>query len=499
MNKKNILKISILYQQIIQIMVAVSVVACQSACSFFGPDYKQPKIDTPKSWAHNSNLAQEQLNLAKSSWWEKFNDATLNKLIIQALENNNNIQMAIGNISIASAQLKQINMAWLPVIAIGGIATAGQGLNINGIPSIAGVPVPSTTDFHFYQGGLVPIYSLNIMKQLSQTDVAKFNLAANKYAKDALRLAVIGQVVGAYFSLLALKEQLVWQKQLIADLTESLRLKEIQYKNGIATLSDIQQSTMQLHNSEINLPSIEDNIVHTANALLVLINKNPGDIITNSKFENIQTNGKIPGNLPSTVLLNRPDILQAQEQLKAANANIRLAYSNYFPTITLTSPLGAFSSQLSSLFNPSGDYWSVAAAINMPILNLGIDQIVKKSKAQYYVAYYNYVQTVKNAFADVDNSLSSVSQIQNKQTIIDKIYAAAKLNSKLDQTNYSLGYISYPESLTSKINVDNTQIIVTQTKLQQLLAIITVYQAMAGGYNYNNTDVVLKFGDKHDS
>lgn len=479
------------------LLIVAIIAALAGGCSF-GPDYRQPDVATPNAWAHNNNLSESTANLSDISWWEKFNDPVLNNLINQALENNNNIQMAIGNINAASSQLKQINMAWVPVIDLGGSVTTGQVLNLNGVPPIGGAPVSNTSDFTFYQGGLIPAYSLNIMKQLKQADVAKLNLAANRYAKDAIRLAVISQVVGSYFSLLALNEQLEEQKQLIADLSEGLHLTNIQYKNGLATLNDVQQYEAQLQSAKMNIPVTEDNIVHTENALQVLMNKNPGIIDTNNKFENIKTDGKIPGNLPSTVLRNRPDILQAEEQLKSANVNIGVAYSNYFPTITLTSPVGAFSSQLTSLFNPSGDFWAATAAVNLPILNLGINQIVKKSKAQYYIAYYNYVQTVRNAFAEVDNNLSTVVKMQNKRDAADKMYTATKLNAKLNQTNYKLGYISYPDSISSKINADNSKAIVTQTKLQQLQAIVSVYQSMAGGYNYKNTEEAKKFGDGHD-
>lgn len=482
-----------------QLAIAGTTIAL-TGCSLFGPDYKQPVVDTPQTWAHanESGLSDAQSNLSDVSWWEKFNDPVLNDLINQALENNNNIQMAIGNINVASAQLKQVNLAWIPTIDLGGAISTGQALNLTGIPPIGGASVPGTSDFTFYQGGIVPIYSLNIFKQLKQADVAKINLEANKAAKDAVRLTVISQVAGSYFSFLALKEQQEEQKQLIADLTEVSRLTNIQYKNGMATLNDVQQYEVQLQNAKMSLPNIEDNIAHTQNALKVLINKNPGDIIAANKFENIKTTNKIPGNMPSSVLRNRPDILQAEEQLKAANANIAVAYSNYFPSITLTSPVGAFSSQLTSLFNPSGDFWAATVAVNMPILNLGINQLVKKSKAQYYVAYYNYIQTVRNAFAEVDNNLSTYGQLQNKRSSVDKMYTATKLNADLNQKNYKLGYISYPESLASKISLDNNKMIITQTKLQQLQSIVTVYQSMAGGYNYKNTDTAKKFGDDHD-
>ncbi|MCC2644971.1 MAG: hypothetical protein K0R94_749, partial [Burkholderiales bacterium] len=405
-----------------------------TSCSLFGPDYTQPNITAPEAWAHNNPLSPTQLNLSDTKWWEKFNDPVLNDLITQALENNNNIQMAIGNINAASAQLKQVNMAWVPVINLGGSVTTGQGFNINGIPPVGGTPIANVSDFTFYQAGLIPVYSLNIMKQLKQADMAKFNLEATKAAKNAVRLTVISQVAGSYFSLLALKDQLEEENKLITDIDEGLHLAKLQYQNGITTSNDVDQYEIQLQNAKMNIPSIEDNIVHTENALQVLMNKNPGTIATNNKFENIKTDGKIPGNLPSTVLLNRPDIMQSEEQLKAANVDIGVAYSNYFPSIVLTSPLGAFSSQLSGLFNPSGNFWAATAAVNMPILNLGIDQIVKKAKAQYYVAYYNYVQTVKTAFTEVDNNLSTVAKMQNKREIAEKMYKTAKANAKFNQT-----------------------------------------------------------------
>jgi multidrug efflux system outer membrane protein len=471
-----------------------------AGCSLLGPDYKQPNVETPQNWAHNThnNIDNAQTNFSDTSWWKKFNDPVLDDMIEQALKNNNNIQVAIGNINVASAQLKQTNMAWVPVIDLGASASTGQALNITGVPPTVNSPPANTYNFNFYNAGLIPAYSLNIMKQIKQSDMAKLNLSANQYAKNAVRLTVISQVVGSYFSLLALHEQLTEQKQLITDLDEGLRLTKLQYADGAATLNDVTQYEMQLQNAKMSIPGIEDNIVHTENALQVLMNKNPGVIVTQNKFANIQTDGKIPGNLPSIVLRNRPDIMQAEEQLKSANVNIGVAYSNYFPTITLTSPLGAFSSQLTNLFYPSGDYWVATAAVSMPILNLGIDQIVKKSKAQYYVAYYNYVQTVKGAFAEVDNNLSSVSKMQNKRIAADKLYASAKLNAKLNETNYELGYSSYPDTISSKVNADTSKMVATGAKLQQLQAIVAAYQAMAGGYNYKNTDLANKFGDDHD-
>jgi outer membrane protein, multidrug efflux system len=243
---------------------------------------------------------------------------------------------------------------------------------------------------------------------------------------------------------------------------------------------------------------VENNIVYLQNALNVLLGKNPGNIVRNNTWSQINLENKIPINLPSEVLLNRPDIRQAEQQLKMANADIGVAKSNYFPSITLTSPIGAFTSQLTGLFNPSGDFWYAQILATMPILNLGLNALIKEKKAKYYVAYYNYIQAVKTAFADTDNSLSSVVKAKDTHATAVKMYNIAAENTRLNLENYHLGYMSYPESLSSKITQDKTKITLTQVKLLQVQAILKAYQALAGGYNYKNTDKSTPIDDAHD-
>ena len=467
-----------------------------------GPDYVTPGVDAPATWVHaqSSEIVQSNDNLSDISWWENFNDPKLDELIDQALAKNNNIQVAIGNIGVAEAQLKQVHMNWVPTINLGGAALSGQLLNFSSNSNnsmVTGIN-PGNSSFTFYQAGLVPTYSLNILKQIKNSELAKANLAGAKAVRDAIRLTIISQVAGSYFSLLALDQQLREQKQVVADLVEVVRLAKIQYKHGYVALTDIKPYEQQLEQSKMAIPNIEDNIVHMQNALKVLLGKNPGNIVRNNNFNNISLDNKIPINLPSEILRNRPDIRQAEEQLKATNADIGVAKSNYFPSITLTTPAGAFSSQLAGLFNnPSGDFWFAQILATMPILNLGLNALIKEKKAKYYVAYYTYIQTVKAAFADTDNSLSSAARTADTYITASKMYKVARENAALNLENYHLGYMSYPDSLSSKITADNTKILLTQAKLQQVQAILKVYQAMAGGYNYKNTDKPTPIDDEH--
>jgi NodT family efflux transporter outer membrane factor (OMF) lipoprotein len=477
-----------------------------TGCSLWGPQYAAPKIDTPTKWRSESStlLIESSANLADTSWWEKFNDPTLNSLIEDALANNNNVQQAIGKIEVAQGELRRVQMGWVPTLNLGGNIGTGQVLNLaNGAtqPTIGPIingATPNTIDYTYYSGGLVPTYSLNIFQQIKRGELAKADLERATYAKDAVRLAVISQVSGSYFTLLALEQELKEQNQVVSDLTQLVKLLNIQYKYGYAALTDIQTYQEKLEQAKVQIPYTEASIVSVQNALAVLIDKNPQEIKHATTFKTIAIDGIIPVNLPSRVLHNRPDIMQAEAGLKAANADIGVATANFFPTIALTSPVGGFSSQLTNLFNPSGQFWQTQITAAMPILNLGLNALVKEAKGVYYVSYYNYVQTVRNAFADVDDSLAAYVKTREAYTGAFSLYSTTKSNYDLNQKNYNLGYISYPESLSSKITLDNTAITLTRIKLQELQSIIKVYQAMAGGYNYHNTSEAKKFGDEHD-
>ncbi|MCE2706151.1 MAG: efflux transporter outer membrane subunit [Proteobacteria bacterium] len=478
-----------------------------SSCAIFGPSYEKPVVETPQTWqSHPTNVqfVESGVNLSDMSWWNRFNDEKLNELINQALENNNDIQTAIGNITSAAAQLQQVKMNWVPTVSLGGSASFGSTFNSSTSSSNPAISSSSNilganNNFNFYSAGLIPSYSINIFQQLKQQDAAKANLALATTNKDAVRLTVISQLTASYFTLLALNEQLEQQTELSTNLSKLLELVKVQYQYGLANINDVQNYQQKISEAKMQIPGIKQNIVVTQNALQVLVNRTTYKITSNHKFTAINTNGIIPANLPSTVLNNRPDIRMAEEQLKIANANIGVATTNFFPKINLTTPIGGYNAQLGNLFSSSGDFWTAQIMAVMPILNLSLYSLITQAKGQYYVAYYNYVKTTKSAFADVNNSLSGYEQTQQTYKEANVYYDTVSSTSKLNTLNYKNGYISYPASLSSQIANNNAKIILIQTKLQELQSIIALYQSLAGGYNYKNSDKPKKFDNSLDA
>lgn len=491
-----------------QILLITSAILV-SGCSMFSSDYKAPKVDTPTSWdlANDANYEVSKANLSDVSWWERFDDKELNQLITSALQNNNSIEVAIGNIQLAKAQLTQVYMGWVPSISLGGSMGIGNvgnfatGFNPSGLSPLIANQIPPTANnqpFNFYQGGLIPSYTVNILQQLKGADIAKANIQGARALKDSVRLTIISQVAGSYFTILALNQQLSTQKQMVSDLTELMRLLNIEYQHGYLAKPDMDQYQENLDQAKAVIPQIEDNLVKSKNALAVLVNNKDLKVDLDSSFAKVKMDGIIPVNLPSAVLQNRPDIIQAEQRLIAADANIDYARANFFPTINLTLPMGGFNAKLGDMLSPSGNFWMAQMNAVMPILNLGINALIKQAKANYYMAYYNYIQTVQTAFADVNNNMSGYSKNKEVLEANDRVYKTANSNYDANMQNYKLGYISYPETMSSKVTMERAQMAATQSKLNQIQSLLQLYQSLGGGYNYQNSEKAHKFGDSHD-
>ncbi len=476
-----------------------------AGCALLGPKYSEPQLNNPNNWSsQDAHVKVESNNITDLAWWKKFNDPQLNQLIESALSNNNNLQVAMGNLLQAQASLKQVEMNWVPTIGIGGAGFTGQSFNpgfqnTSGYPLLNNVSQNNPQNFSGYGAGFIPSYTLNVFSQIKQGEIAKLNLEMQKQTVNAVRLAVIGQVAASYFSLLGLQKQLELQNQTIADAKELRKYNLIKYQNGNVSALNIEGIDQYIAGLEAKVPDIKNNIVQAQNALQVLTNNNPGKVVTKNNFDNIATDGIIPVNLPSGVLKTRPDVVAAEYQLKVSNADIGAVTSQFFPTISLTGGLGQGSMQLSNLFNAGGDFWMGQLAATMPLLNLSLYSKIDQAKAGYYASYYNYVQTVRSAFAQVDNGLSSHDSLDQIFKSQNEALSKAQSLYTIAQKQYKVGTSSYADTVGYRLNIDYAQANLNQVKMQQMNSIVGLYQALGGGYLAESSlTQVKKFGDNHD-
>lgn len=450
-----------------------TIVIALAGCGIFGPNYSKPNITTQSNWNSKDTLAQTtDANLPATAWWKNMHDTQLNNLIESALANNNDIQIAVGNIISAQGVLEQINYGFIPTLNVSaGFDNQAIGSQPSGV---------------FLAGA--PNYNLNIAQQIRLHQYAKANLATMKAAKDAVRLSIISQVTNAYFILLNQKYQLGIQENLVTDLTKLLELTKAQYKYGLVSLYTLQQYEQQYDKAQAGLPIIQSNIVDAQNTLRYLLNQNPGKLDTETAFLDLPSDGIIPTNTPSTVLRNRPDVQQAEQQLIAANANIGVATTNFFPSISITNDAGLASGQLTSLFTSgaTSGFWNVTAQAAMPILSMSTFGQIKQAKGQFYAAYYNYIKTVRGAFKSVADDLAAHQAYTSSLNTQVQYVASNKKAYDLSVSSYEKGLYSYPTVLQNKVNYENSQIVLAQSKLNQLNTIVKLYQDMGGGYSINN-------------
>ncbi len=462
-------------------------------CSFFSPAYQSPIVDLPTSTKSGILIESGTTDFAQFAWWKKFNDPQLNNLILQALKNNNQIKIAQANIMQAQSQLKAAEYAWIPTLNANGMGMSGNTYLTNITPQgTFAQALPSgnvgNTNFSLLQGGFVPNYTLNIFANINQTKLAKASVELQKAHANAIRLSIISQISGSYFMLLGQRKQLLLQQNSINDLTKLYQLQQYKIKVGKGDNSILALLEQQLALNNAQIPQIENSIAATENALKILLGENPGTITTNSDIDNFDLSNIIPTNLSSMVLKNRPDVLMAENNLKIANANIGLANSMFFPTISLTGNIGGASAALGNLFSVGSGFWFAQAAANMPILNTSSYEEIKVAKSGYYVAYYNYMQTIKTAFADVDNNLTNQQKINEVYANTYISHQAVNKYYNLAQLKYKLGTQDKLSMLNAKLQQDSSALSLNMVKMQQRSSIVKTYQALAGGYAFIESD-----------
>lgn len=451
------------------IFIAASALSI-TGCSWMR-EAELPQIKQPTTFRSANESAIQMESLPYISWWQQLNDTRLNAFIESSLNSNLDIQVALANLEQAKGQLKQVQLSWIPFVNL----YAGYSNN----PAL-GIPG------NFY--GIWPQYTLNIPALISQQRMAKYNVQTQQAIIDSVRLTVISEAAAGYITLIAQQQQLELLNTLNSDIEKLLQIESAEIKIGLS--DDVVFYGIKTEH-EMTLAQIElvkHNITLSNNALSYLINSNPRDIANSNNFTQLQFDQIKPSTLPATVLQNRPDIKIAQYQLQTTHASVGAAYSNLFPMIQLDQFMG--------LASGNGSHGTPNTQANMTdtYLNWGINPStfgqIEAQKGAYQADVYHYIQTVRKAIKDTDDSFSANTRYSSNYLRINNALSTTQSKYKLQQGLYSAGMISYPQLIKNKIEVDNMLLTANQAKLQQALTLVKLYQELAGGYKYesqNNT------------
>lgn len=449
---------------------------CLSGCITVGPNYSRPAVQVPATWRIELPQAEE---VANTAWWTQFDDPVLDGLIQTALQNNLDIRIAAARVDQFVGILRTQRSQALPQFGY------GAGLSRNQASEVGMPPLPSTLDpvFNLYQATLAASWQIDLFGRVRRlSEAAQAQVYASEQAQRGVVLTLVTAVASSYITLRGLDRQLEIAQATSNNFGDTLHIFQLRYNSGLVSEMELSQVQSQYELAQSTIPAIQQQIAIVENGMSVLLGRNPGPIPRGKSVSDLPLPA-IPADLPSTLLERRPDILQAEQNLIAANANVGAAQALYYPTISLTGALGSVSTTFGDFLSGSAGVWSLAGGLAGPIFTSGaIGGQVQSAEAQKLQAQLIYQQTVLSAFRDTDNALvgtqMTIEQTVSQQQRVD----ALRKSARLTQLKFEDGLVDYFEVLVSENDLFAAQLSLANLQAARLNQVVSVYQAMGGGW-----------------
>ncbi|WP_028577804.1 efflux transporter outer membrane subunit [Desulfomicrobium escambiense] len=456
-------------------LMTLALILLAAGCTV-GPDYARPPLDVPQAFANADRDANQTANI---DWWRQFGDPELDALIAEALTGNRDMAIAAANIEQAAAVFTQARSPLFPQIGYGGTATE-QRASETDAPMLYSVMDNPKSSYQTLASASWEIDLWGRIRRLSEA--ARAELLATEAAWQGVTLSLVSSVAQSYIQLLGLDEQLRVAKRTQAAYAESLRIFELRFAYGQVSQMTVAQARSQYETAEAAIPRLLSQVEQTENALSILLGRNPGPIRRGTPIGELRL-PHVPAGLPSDLLASRPDILQAEQRLVAANANIGAAKALYFPTISLTGAYGFTSSDLSDLFKGTSRMWSYAGSVTGPIFTGGaVTSGVRQAEAAHKAALLAYEAAIQNAFADVENALIAQARLTEQMRSEERLVYANSEYVRLAHLQYEGGYTPYSTVLQAEQQLFPSEINAVQTRTALLTSLVNIYKAMGGGW-----------------
>ncbi|MFD4837199.1 efflux transporter outer membrane subunit [Achromobacter sp. NPDC058515] len=450
-------------------------------CASLAPEYQRPALPVPAAYAQADYSAEQAAAhpdvAARISWRTYFSDPTLQGLIATALDNNRDLRGALLRVEEARALYGIQRADQFPTI---GAQADGSRARVPGDLNLTGQPQVSSQ----YQVGVgMASWELDFWGRVrSLNDAALQNYLATEAAAQAATLSLVAQVADSYLTLRELDERLELTRETIESRAESLRIFRRRFEVGAISKLDLTQVETLWQQAKALGAELEQTRAAQAHALELLVGA-PLDLPRQqARLNDDAVMHALPAGLPSDLLTNRPDIVAAEHQLQAANANIGAARAAFLPSITLTGAFGAASAELDGLFAGGSRAWNFAPSINLPIFDAGRRQSsLDLSEARRDQAVANYEKTIQAAFRDVSDALSARRWLAEQVDVLRATVAAQSERARLAQLRYDHGASPYLEVLDAKRDLLAAQQQLVQTRRALLSSRVGLYAALGGG------------------
>ncbi|MFZ2197556.1 MAG: AdeC/AdeK/OprM family multidrug efflux complex outer membrane factor [Thermodesulfovibrionales bacterium] len=460
--------------------VAIALLAL-SACTM-APNYTRPEAPVPSGWpggpAYKDAAAIAGDRSAADIKWQKFIvHEQLQKLIALALNNNRDLRIAALNIERSQALYRIQRADLFPTVVAAGIGIESETSASRAAPG-------ESVRVHQYSVDLgFTSYELDLFGRVrSLKDEALEEFFATEEAGRSTQISLVAEVAGNYLALAADKERLKIARDTFESQQASYNLIKRRFEAGASSELDLRQAQTSVDSARVDIARFTSQVAQGENALAFVIGSPvPSDLMPEGLSE-ITLLKEFSAGLPSEVLLRRPDIMQAEHLLKAANADIGAARAAFFPRITLTSTIGLSSDKLSGLFDGGAGAWSFAPTITLPIFDAERNRAnLKVSEVDREIFQAQYERAIQGAFREVADALAQRGtlgdQIEAQQSLVE----AADVSYRLSDARYKRGIDSHLNVLDSQRSLYSAQQGLISVRLSRLINLVTLYKVLGGG------------------
>jgi multidrug efflux system outer membrane protein len=461
------------------LVVAVTI-ATTSACSLM-PEYLRPQAPVPETFPNtDAKAASSATQLSDIPWQDYFADAQLREVIGLALKNNRDLRVAALNIERARALYRVQRADLFPRVGITGTETAQR---LPGDLTASG----NATTTHQYSATIgFSAYELDFFGRIRSLNAqALEQYLATEEAKRSAQISLVAEVANAWLTLAADKERLALARSTLETRQKSYELIRRTFEVGVGSALDVRQAETLMEGSRADVARYTAQEAKDANAL-ALITGTPvsANLLPAKLSDAVSAITEVPAGVPSEVLTRRPDVLQAERILRAANANIGAARAAFFPSITLTTGAGIASDSLGGLFSGGGGTWSFIPQIKLPIFEAGrLTANLEATKVQREINVAQYEKSIQTAFREVSDAFAEKSTLTERLDARRKLVEATKASFTLSEARYKGGIDSYLGLLDSQRALYLAELELIEIRLIESANRVALYKVLGGGWH----------------
>lgn len=477
--------------RISNVIATIAIAAACTGCLKLGPDCCRPCSDVACEWTNELDAQITEAHAAHRSWWREFNDPILDELIELSWEQSLELTAACERIREARAELGIVTGLQFPQVqSISGVITREQisknASPISNLPPDVASRVDNLINFHALNFNIA--WELDIWGQFKRgIEAAQHHYCAEVAAFGSTQVMLYAHVAEAYTKLRMFEEMLNVALESLELRAHSLHIAEVRFRNGVVTELDVVQAKTAIHETEALIPDVQKGIVHTKNALCVLLSLPPGelDCLLMDGAGVPEAPGNVVTGVPADLLRQRPDVAQAEYEALSACALIGVAQAQLYPHFSLAGTLGRVSANTTNLFDIKSLYWKGGGLIDWDVFNYGrLKNAVTVQDARFRQAVIAYQDRVLKAQSEVEDAFASVASSQSSREAHTKGAMAAERALEIASLQYREGRADYTSVILTQQALLKQQLDLVNSRATLAASLIQLYRSLGGGWHW---------------